>query len=168
MKATIAQAVVGYQRFMYLLAKYPQKMEYIDFAPCPTIDLIWHTMLVQPAVYERFSRRLILHVVHHKVLPASKQTLIRYDERKDKEESLWRSEFGESIARYLLPPGVKLPVSMVMAFTCDVCDQRLQSERWHCTICTDFDLCSNCHRTFIPKAGSSHKKEHGMNRFLIG
>jgi hypothetical protein len=41
----------GYQRMMYLKWKYSAEMERLQFAPCPAIDLIWHTHLLHPAEY---------------------------------------------------------------------------------------------------------------------
>ncbi len=42
---------LGYQRFMYLMAKSPRALERTNFAPPPPIDLFWHTHLAQPSVY---------------------------------------------------------------------------------------------------------------------
>ena len=29
-------------------------------------------------------------------------------------------------------------------FTCDSCDTRIEGSRWHCSVCSDFDLCESC------------------------
>jgi len=67
--AFLQKSLMGYQKFMYLLCKYPRKMEKIQFAPVPPIDLIWHTYLAQPQAYKKDCTRLIDSVVHHKLLP---------------------------------------------------------------------------------------------------
>ena len=67
----LQSSMLGYQRFMYLLTKYPMEMERTNFSPCPPIDLIWHTYLAQSASYHKDSERLVGHVHHHKLLPKS-------------------------------------------------------------------------------------------------
>lgn len=87
------------------------------------VDLIWHTHLLQPAVYHVDAMRLIGQVHHHKLLYASTLTLqlgcssLRYhspeskrllavfnDSGKmpvEKEQILWQKEFDESLRQYV-------------------------------------------------------------------
>jgi len=95
------RALLGYQKYLYLVTKYPRYTEKIMFSPCPSIDLIWHTHLIQPASYESDSKYLTFVVRHHKLLPRSMRMEMFYNVRIDAEEFLWQNEFGESMAFYL-------------------------------------------------------------------
>lgn len=128
----LLRSLVGYQRFFFLMAKNPTKMEELNFNPCPgkekkskknlkqkfrflheqknsffctfrfsflialnlnvfifcflfpfsAIDLIWHTHLLQPSEFMRFSRRLVGKIHHHKLLPQHKRTVFTYSKRR--------------------------------------------------------------------------------------
>jgi len=102
-KAFLRRAVLGFQRFMYLLTKYPVRTETCAFSPCPPIDLIWHTLLVQPKEWEQFRRKVITRILHHKLLPSTLRREMTYDPQNDPEEALWLEEFGESMNVYVGP-----------------------------------------------------------------
>jgi len=162
--AFLRKAQLGFQKFMYLLAKWPMKMENINFSPCPPIDLMWHTYLVQPTEYAIFCKKLIINVVHHKLLPRAKRTLMTYSSRHDKEEKLWMEEFDESTSIYVsAPTQQEQKREKEMHYMCDVCDARLDQERYHCTECEDFDLCKSCAEKGMEVR--SHSKNHSMTYY---
>lgn len=39
--AFLHRSLLGYQRFLYLLAKFPKTLQRIGFSPSPPIDLFW-------------------------------------------------------------------------------------------------------------------------------
>jgi len=94
---------LGYQKYLYLMAHSPVAMENMSFAPCPPIDLMWHTHILQPDAYFRDSLHLLFSVKHHKLLARCKRTPVFYESRLNKEDKLWSSVFGESLSVYLLP-----------------------------------------------------------------
>jgi hypothetical protein len=94
------RAQLGYQRFMYLMAKYPRGLEGLNFAPSPPIDLLWHTHILQPAVYRRDMLRVVRHVPEHKLLASFDRSIQTYEARTSSEEELWQKEFNESMAVY--------------------------------------------------------------------
>jgi len=95
------RAMLGYQKFLYVVTKYPKYTEQIMFAPCPGIDLMWHTHLVQPESHEKDSVFLTFKSRDHKLLPVEHRYEMFYDKKRDFEEKLWNDEFGESMAYYL-------------------------------------------------------------------
>lgn len=114
----LQKALVGYQRYLYLLAKYPQTMEANSFAPVPIVgacnliipylsndpsaisDLMWHTHLAAPAAYFVDSVRLMGTVRHHKLLDTGNQTVRFAMPQGLFEEKIWQEEFGESCGVY--------------------------------------------------------------------
>jgi len=96
-----SNALLGYQRFLYLITKYPKYVEDIMFSPIPAIDLIWHTHLVQPSSYYYDAVHLMFQVRHHKILERRNRTERFYTERSNIEDELWNEEFGESMNKYL-------------------------------------------------------------------
>jgi len=95
------RALLGYQKFLYLMTKYPSYTETTMFSPCPSIDLIWHTHLIQPKCYEKDSQFLTFSTRDHKLIQEDLRTIQNYDTKIDIEEKLWTEEFGESMAIYL-------------------------------------------------------------------
>jgi len=159
--AFLRKAQLGFQKFMYLLAKWPVKMDRIGFSPCPPIDLMWHTYLLQPKEYAIFSKKLILRVVHHKLLPKESRTLMTYSLRHDKEEKLWTKEFNESMAIYVnAPTRQEEEREKEVFYVCNACEMRIDLKRYHCEECTDFDLCEEC----VEKSTETrtHTKSHGL------
>ena len=98
----LKKSAAGYQKYLYLLTKYPMRMEYIAFGPNPPIDLMWHTHLIQPKSYFSDCKELMYEVSHHKLLPEEMRTEIVYDARTSEEVKIWEQEFdGESLTEYL-------------------------------------------------------------------
>jgi len=94
-------ALLGYQRYLYLITKYPDYVENIMFSPIPAIDLIWHTHLLQPESYYKDCMILMNEVRHHKLLPDYyDKTWYNLEERTNNEEKLWYEEFSENMSRY--------------------------------------------------------------------
>jgi hypothetical protein len=91
---------LGYQRMMYLKWKSAMEMEAIGFAPCPSIDLMWHTHLLFPDKYRRDMKALLGHVPAHKLLKEEERTLQFMDHRDCMEETMWRREFKQSLFSY--------------------------------------------------------------------
>jgi Glycine-rich domain-containing protein-like len=61
---------IGYQKYLYLLAKYQYRMEWVGFSPNPSIDLIWHCHLANPKHYfYDISFLMCGNAPHHKLLP---------------------------------------------------------------------------------------------------
>jgi len=95
-------ALLGYQRFIYLVTKYPRYVEKIKFSPIPSIDLIWHTHLLQPRSYYKDSMKLTNEIRQHKLLNSHYRTIRFFNDRKNREEIIWNQEFGEMMSRYLI------------------------------------------------------------------
>lgn len=95
----LASFVLGYQRYLYLVAKMPQRMEWIGFAPTPAIDLIWHTHLLCPRSYWRDVGFLFGGAMPpmHKLLPLDARKPFVYAAHASAEAHLWQEEFGESL-----------------------------------------------------------------------
>jgi hypothetical protein len=55
----------------------------MGFAPCPSVDLIWHTHLTFPLVYERDMEALLGHTPKHKLLEEKDRTLVFLNDRYD-------------------------------------------------------------------------------------
>lgn len=96
----LSRAHLGYQRMMYLKWKRTEEMEQLGFSPCPSIDLIWHTHLLFPALYAKDMLALLGHVPGHKLLAVDKRTLHTLNCRDDADERLWMKEFQESLFTY--------------------------------------------------------------------
>lgn len=96
-RAELEAFVLGYQKYLYLLAKYPMRMERIGFAPNPSIDLIWHTHLVNPRAYYYDVGFLCHGVTHHKLLPREARRPFAYDKHVSDEAAIWEEEFGETL-----------------------------------------------------------------------
>jgi len=94
------KAVLGYQRMLYLKWKDSKRMEEVGFAPCPAIDLIWHTHLIQPESYRKNMLTILGHVPKHKLLEEKDRTLVFFNDRDDEQERMWRDSFQESLFFY--------------------------------------------------------------------
>lgn len=97
--------VLGYQRYLYLVAKHPQTTEWIGFAPSPAIDLVWHTHLLVPRSYWRDVGFLFGGSLPpmHKLLPLEARKPFVYEEHALVERSLWSDEFGEALHPSMMP-----------------------------------------------------------------
>ena len=91
---------IGYQKYLYLLAKYPFRCEWIGFAPTPSIDLMWHAHLIQPKAYWRDVTFLCFGLPHHKLLPEVSRTPFVYEAHLSEETQLWQEEFAEDLHSY--------------------------------------------------------------------
>jgi len=98
--AFLERAHLGYQRMMYLKWKYSHRMEAVGFAPCPSVDLIWHTHLCFPSHYQMSMKNLIGHVPQHKLLQLKDRNHVYMNDRDSQQEQLWRTEFSESLYDY--------------------------------------------------------------------
>jgi hypothetical protein len=76
------------------------EMETLGFAPCPTIDLMWHTHLLFPSAYRRDMMAQLGHVPAHKLLAAEDRTRVCIHERDVREEAMWQETFSESLFAY--------------------------------------------------------------------
>jgi hypothetical protein len=94
------KALFGYRRFIYLKGRYSSVVEKIGLSPCPSIDLIWHTHLVHPAIYTNDLLNVLGHVPMHKLLALEDRTEAFMDTRDDQSMDLWQREFKESIFVY--------------------------------------------------------------------
>jgi hypothetical protein len=90
-------------------------MEWIGFSPSPSVDLFWHSHLLQPAAYFRDAFELCGCVSHHKLLPSGAQTEFVYDAHSSAEAQLWEEEFHEPMSVLLLnkPARPLLPKNVV-------------------------------------------------------
>jgi hypothetical protein len=77
-----------------------RQMESLGFAPCPTIDLIWHTHLLFPQKYYRDMGTLLGHAPAHKLLKEEQRTLAYLSDRENKEEEMWQEVWQESMFSY--------------------------------------------------------------------
>ena len=98
----LAHFQVGYQKYLYLVAKYPFRMEWIGFAPTPAIDLFWHSHLLQPRAYWRDTTFLIFGTPHHKLLPEVAREVFVYEAHAGEEAKLWQEEFMEDMREYVI------------------------------------------------------------------
>jgi hypothetical protein len=94
------KAFFGYRRLIYLKFKYSLKVEQIGFSPCPSIDLVWHTHLVHPSIYEQDLEQVLGHVPMHKLLAVNDRTEAFMDTRDDRSMELWQQQYQESIFVY--------------------------------------------------------------------
>jgi hypothetical protein len=96
----LQKAHTGYQKFLALKYKYSDECEDIGFAPCPPIDLMWHSHLLSPYWYRLDMQRILGHIPKHKLLDLSDRTLVFMNKRDDEQLELWGKEFGECIFTY--------------------------------------------------------------------
>jgi hypothetical protein len=100
-RAFLEKCHLGYQKFLYLKSVRSYLMESFSFAPCPSIDLMWHTHLLHPRDYLTDTRQLLGHVPKHKLVDLEKRTRVWMGEREEEEEILWKESFrGESMFEY--------------------------------------------------------------------
>ena len=96
---------IGYQKYLYLLTKYPRRMEWISFAPNPAIDLMWHTHLATPKAYWKdvsFVMCVESSLPMHKLLPAEARTPFVFEKHLNEETRLWEDEFpGDLMKSYV-------------------------------------------------------------------
>jgi len=83
-----------------------------------------------------------------------------YNVRHDKEEDIWQKEFDESTKVYVSPIDTN-------TFLCDNCEVQLTSNRYHCEICKDFDLCEKCKFTTTSDHATSHKMKLVGGEFSV-
>jgi len=87
-------AIRGYERFMYLSAKYRNKMK--GQGTTPEVDFVWHLHTMHPLQFHTDCNNLLGFVLHHEPLPES----ARQEGGKAKaegnatQEQLWLLEFG--------------------------------------------------------------------------
>jgi hypothetical protein len=98
---TLQKFQIGYQKYLYLLTKYPLKMEWIGFSPTPSIDLFWHSHLLNPTAYFHDLEKLTFGVPHHKLLPEAARHEFVYELHQNAETNLWFEEFQEGLDEYL-------------------------------------------------------------------
>jgi len=94
------KAHIGYQRMLFLKWKHSLNMEEIGFAPCPSIDLIWHTHLLFPSQYDCEMNNILGYSPKHKLLEEKDRTLVFFNDRDDTQEKMWKENFGESLFNY--------------------------------------------------------------------
>lgn len=99
-EAFLKKAHVGYQKLMHLKWKYAHQVEQIGFSPCPSIDLIWHTHLLHPVLYNSDMKKILGIVPKHKLIEKAERTKVFMEKREDEQMDLWQKEFEESIFEY--------------------------------------------------------------------
>ena len=88
---------IRYQKYLYLLTKYPQTMEWMAHPPSLEIDLFWHAHLLHHHQYLRDMSRLCFYIPHHNVLPEGARCNFVYDEHATAAAQLWREEYFEEL-----------------------------------------------------------------------
>lgn len=106
----LEKAHLGYQRMLWMKhggeETYP--LEELKFAPCPSIDLMWHSHLIIPQSYHSDMNHLLGYSPKHKLLALGDRTLKTMHDRESQEEKLWMNCFGESLFEYSSLQSVKL------------------------------------------------------------
>lgn len=128
------------------------------------------------------AKLLLFNVHHHKLLPESQRVSASYSKSDDAEvkkrspfqkgfpnffvfsfvlrKTLWRAEFGESLAVYLTSINAPPPSELMNSYTCDHCETSIAPPvRYHCQVCKDFDLCQKCQQT-VKQFTSKHLATH--------
>jgi len=87
----LPRALLAYQKFMFLSAKYPNPEE----SPGPThvIDLIWHTHMQHPVAYIDYCEKLFGRVLDHDPWPTF--SLTQYKSNVLVDDQHWYEEFKE-------------------------------------------------------------------------
>jgi len=102
--AFLQRAHLGYQRMLCLKSRHNDKVENIGFSPCPSIDLIWHSHLLSPSLYDLDTRALLGYPPAHKLLNENNRTLVFMNDRDNMQEEMWMKEFNESLFSYATCP----------------------------------------------------------------
>jgi len=84
----------AYEKFLFMAAKYPpQKKKYIH--PSYAIDVVWHSHMICPKVYEKETLEWVGYLVDHDPWPnSSKKDLHKGISATD---DLWKKEFRVSV-----------------------------------------------------------------------
>lgn len=77
--------IKSYERFLYLLAKYPEDSHL--FYPSLSIDFVWHSHMMNPILYKQDCVEIVGRYVGHNSNP-------NYQEQKT--EKYWKIEYGEN------------------------------------------------------------------------
>jgi hypothetical protein len=96
----LQKAHLGYQKFLFLKHRCSPLIEALGLAPCPSVDLMWHTHILHACVYRQDTKKHLGHSPKHKLLKVEDRTLTFMNDRDDAQLRLWREEFGESVFDY--------------------------------------------------------------------